>query len=93
MRSRPRRPYESISFKNFKIATFVNKSYTLLILVPRTVRQTFYNVNNVYDLFTNVYDLFANVYDLFTNVYDLWSVLLLEETRVPGENHQPVARH
>jgi hypothetical protein len=38
---------------------------------PRTVRQTFYNVNNVYDLFTNVYDLFANVYDLFTNVYDL----------------------
>jgi hypothetical protein len=37
--------------------------------VPRTVRQTFYNVNNVYDLFTNVYDLFTNVYDLFTNVF------------------------
>jgi hypothetical protein len=22
-----------------------------------------------------------------------WSVLLVEETRVPGENHQPVASH
>jgi len=31
----------------------------------------------------------------FNNISDLswWSVLLVEETGVPGENHRPVASH
>jgi len=28
-----------------------------------------------------------------TSVISTWSVLLLKETRVPGENHRPVASH
>jgi len=27
------------------------------------------------------------------SVISWWSVLLVEETRVPGENHQPAASH
>ena len=27
------------------------------------------------------------------SVISWWSVLLVEETRVPGENHRPVASH
>ena len=27
------------------------------------------------------------------SVTSWWSVLLVEESRVPGENHQPVASH
>jgi hypothetical protein len=32
---------------------------------------------------------------IFNNisVISWWSVLLMEETRVPGENHRPVASH
>jgi hypothetical protein len=61
--------YKSISFKNFRIvspAIFVNKSHTLFnsnyslkhVLLDcvdvSDVRQNFYSVNNVCDLFTNI---------------------------------------
>ena len=33
------------------------------------------------------------VYLLDVSVVSWWSVLLVEETGVPGENHRPVASH
>jgi hypothetical protein len=35
------------------------------------------------------------IYATFNNISDIswWSVLLVDETGVPGEKHLPVARH
>jgi hypothetical protein len=37
--------------------------------------------------------IIISMYQVFNATFNNISVLLLEETRVPGENHQPVASH
>ena len=75
----------------YVICNSINTLYWSYILYAHMGKQTIDVQNKHFELFWLAYAVNAPFNNI--SVISWQSVLLVEETRVPGENHRPVASH